>query len=472
MIFTSPLFLFLFLPIVLGVNYYLNTKWSNVFLFITSLAFYYFGERVYVIVMAISIITNYLIAIFISNIPNQKKIFLFLGVLINLGMLVYFKYSAFILSNIQSILDLFRLGTISPKVKDLRLPIGISFFTFQGLSYLVDVYNNKTKAQTNFIRLGLYISLFPQLIAGPIVRYIDINKSINRRRSNFKLRYDGVNRFIIGLAKKVLIANTFALVADGIFDIPMSQLSTVTVWFGAIAYMFQIYFDFSGYSDMAIGLGKMLGFRFMENFRYPYSAKSLQDFWRRWHISLSTWFRDYVYIPLGGSRISVSRTYINLIIVFFLTGMWHGASWNFIIWGLFHGFFLILERVGLADVLERLPSFLRRLYALLVIVVGWVLFRSNDIEHASLYLMKMFVYERESIASLSHLRYFVNNELLICTVVSLMICSPRINHFFLLKYRRHKWLKHMYTSFLLTVYGLSLLYVSAATYNPFIYFRF
>jgi len=353
MLFSYPTFLFGFLPIILTLYFLSPWKAKNAILLTASLFFYAWGESFYVLVMIVSILSNHAFGIRIgrlsSELPNEnkkRKILLAYGVAVNLLLLGWFKYANFLFENINVALNWIDVDPIV--IKDVHLPLGISFFTFQAISYLVDVYRNVTPAQPSRYKLGLYISLFPQLIAGPIVRYHDVAGQIEIRTHSIELFSSGVQRFVFGLAKKMLVANPLGLVADTVFAQSASDLSSPVAWLGIISYSLQIYFDFSGYSDMAIGLGRMFGFRFLENFNYPYISKSIQEFWTRWHISLSTWFRDYLYFPLGGSRCSSTRTYINLIIVFFLCGFWHGASWNFIVWGLIHGFFL--KGHGLEDI--------------------------------------------------------------------------------------------------------------------------
>ena len=379
MVFSSALFLFVFLPLALIGLFLLKRKWQNYFLLIMSLLFYTYGEGFLVLLMISSILINYLLGFTLNYFPKNKKV-LFIGVAINLSGLFFYKYTDFFISNINEVFD--------SKLHYLKvaLPIGISFFTFQSISYLVDVYSERVKYQENPFNLGLYISLFPQLIAGPIVRYKDVNQQITERKINLNKFTKGIKRFIIGLSKKGLIANPMAVIADEVFSLSVNDLSSGVAWLGVLAYTLQIYFDFSGYSDMAIGLGKMLGFDFLENFNFPYVSKSIQEFWRRWHISLSTWFKDYVYIPLGGNRVSNIKIYRNLMIVFFITGFWHGASWNFIVWGLFHGFFIILERNKTIARFLGANSALSHLYTLLIVIIGWVFFRSSDLYYALNYL--------------------------------------------------------------------------------------
>ena len=374
MLFSSPLFLFIFLPLVLCVNFILPSVLRNFFLLIVSLLFYAWGEGIVVIVMMISITFNYFAGVGISvTCRATAKVILVLAVILNILFLGYYKYLNFF----AAMVPLFK--PLMGHSSSIILPLGISFYTFHAISYLVDIYRKGLSAERNPVNLGLYIAFFPQLIAGPIVRYSDVAEQLHERNVDLLRFYDGTIRFIRGLAKKTIIANTLGLIADRVFELNGHDIPTSIAWLGIICYSFQIYYDFSGYSDMAIGLAKMFGFNFRENFDHPYAATSMQDFWRRWHISLSTWFRDYVYIPLGGNRVGNVRTYVNLMVVFILTGLWHGAAWNFVIWGLFHGFFLLLERTQTFRV-ERLPPFAIRLYVVVVGMVGWVLFRSKSLE--------------------------------------------------------------------------------------------
>ena len=469
MVFSSTIFLFIFLPFVLLFNFLLKNRLRNIFLLCCSLFFYSWGEKHLVVLMIGSICINYLIGILINTAwdkKNNAKVFLFLGVFANLGVLVYFKYAGFISDN------LYALGiSDTSNLTNIALPIGVSFFTFQNISYLIDVYRKEVEAQKNLLHLGLYISLFPQLIAGPIVRYVDIQKEIKNRVISTKLFIEGIKRFIRGLGKKVIIANTAALIADKVFLISANDISSQLAWLGIICYSLQIYFDFSGYSDMAIGLGKMLGFNFKENFNYPYISKSIQDFWRRWHISLSTWFRDYLYIPLGGNRKGMLRTYTNLIIVFFITGLWHGASWNFVVWGLFHGSFLLLER----NIKIRLPqglSFLRHIYLLLVVIIGWVFFRAENLSEAWSYLFKMFSF---SIGKDNSPLMYLDNYTVFVLFLGILFAAPL-----------RTWLSNKFDqaieqnsvnlvlrNFLyLLLFMFTVMDLAQTTYNPFIYFRF
>lgn len=389
MVFSSTVFLFLFLPIVLAVNAVLPRESRNLWLLVASLAFYAWGEGLFVLVMIGSIAMNYVYGLLIARNEDRSKAktILALAVVTNLGLLGYYKYANFLAANLS---PLFRSLGLSPiELAPIHLPIGISFFTFHALSYVIDVYRKTAPAQRSPGGMGLYIALFPQLVAGPIIRYGDVAHQLGERSVDLSRFALGTRRFIAGLAKKILLANTFAAVADPIFGLPNSELTPAVAWLGVVCYTLQIYFDFSGYSDMAIGLGHMFGFHFRENFDHPYVARSIRDFWRRWHISLSSWFRDYLYIPLGGGRRSPLRVYFNLVLVFFLCGLWHGPSWTFVAWGLFHGLFLALERLGLERLIARLPWALRHVYVMAAVMIGWTLFRANDFTQALAFLAAM-----------------------------------------------------------------------------------
>jgi alginate O-acetyltransferase complex protein AlgI len=379
MVFSAPIFLFLFLPVVLALYVATPPRGRNLLLLVASLVFYAWGEPRFVLVMLASALVNYAFALGLGA-TRHRRLVLALAIAVNLGLLAVYKYSDFVVTNVDGLLEW--AGMPSIPLPRLALPLGISFFTFHALSYLIDVYREKVPAQKNPLRVALYIALFPQLIAGPIVRYAMIAPEIARRHTTRDDLVSGIERFVVGLGKKVLIANTLATPADAIFGLPPAELSAGLAWFGVVCYTLQIYFDFSGYSDMAIGLARIFGFHFPENFCYPYVSRSLTEFWRRWHISLSTWFRDYLYVPLGGNRHGSARLYRNLLIVFTLCGLWHGASWTFLIWGLYHGAFLVAERVSGARSGRGGWRPLAHAYALLVVMVGWVLFRSPSLGHA------------------------------------------------------------------------------------------
>ena len=382
-----------------------------------------------------------------------------------MGLLFYYKYYDFFIENVNGIFGL------ELPLKNIILPIGISFFTFQIMSYQFDIYLNKVKLQKNPLKLGLYIALFPQLIAGPIVRYSDIEQQIDNRTLSIDYFAEGLKRFIIGLGKKIIIANSFAVVADNIFAMQPSEMSIMLAWGGAIAYTLQIYFDFSGYSDMAIGLGYMLGFKFLENFNYPYIAKTIQDFWRRWHISLSSWFRDYVYIPLGGNR--KGNVYVNLFIVFFVTGLWHGASWNFVLWGLWHGIFLVIERIIKNSKLNtiKLPYIITWAYTMVVVIIGWVMFRAVDMTYAYNYIKVMFGIGNNMFIEPLALKYM--KEYLVIFIIAIILCTPSIKIITnkLEIYNKNFSYILQYVIFIF-IFWISIIYTVTSTYNPFIYFNF
>ena len=471
MVFSSVTFLFLFLPIVLAGYFLLKIEYRNVFLLFASLLFYAAGEPKFVIVMIASIVINYIMGLIIDYSNRSKgvlycKLTLALAVILNLGILFYFKYLGFFTGMLNGILGK------NFEISNIVLPIGISFFTFQGMSYILDLYFGTVKVQKKFVNLALYIALFPQLIAGPIVRYHDINNQIEERNVTLEKFEHGVRRFIVGLAKKVIIANQLGFVADQIFANNPVENYLVTAWVGAICYSFQLYFDFSGYSDMAIGLGKMFGFDFLENFNYPYISKSVTEFWRRWHMSLSTWFRDYLYIPLGGNR--RGNTYLNLFIVFLATGLWHGAAWNFILWGLWHGFFLILEKLlKKKHTGSKLPEFLGWSYTMLIVIFGWVLFRSPDLNFAMEYISVMIgIKEPQNVGYTVF--WYLNNKIIFIIIVAIFASYP-----YKVKFKDSiakisgTYIEVFSTKFaLLVLLFISIMLVMTSTYNPFIYFRF
>lgn len=464
MVFSSTVFLFLFLPLILIIYYnpiVKNRKFRNIFLLLVSLGFYAWGEPVFVFVMMLSIIINWFLALKIDK-NEKKKRYVILAILYNVGLLFVFKYLSFFANNMGL---LFKVDKIT---LNIALPIGISFFTFQMLSYVLDVYFNKAKVQKNLLYVGLYVSLFPQLIAGPIVRYETIANEIETRQENTKDFCDGIYRFVYGLGKKVLISNYVGLVVDNIFvSMNITPISTATAWLGAIAYTLQIYFDFSGYSDMAIGLGKMFGFHFNENFNYPYMAKSITDFWRRWHISLSTWFRDYVYIPLGGNRVSNKRHIFNLFIVWLLTGMWHGANWTFIVWGLFYFILLIMEKK--TNIVQKM-GFFSYIYTMFFVIIGWVIFRSDNFSVLKQYLGYMFGIGSNGIVDSMAIDYIKFSG--IALVVGIIASFP-IGKFIKEKIKINNNIKDILEMiFVVIIFILSILVCIRSTYNPFIYFNF
>ena len=467
MLFSSSVFLWLFLPLVIVLNFFIKREYSNYLLLAASLLFYAWGEPVYVLLMLLSIGLNWCFGMLIEKAPKGRKLLLFLCVVVNLAILGYYKYYNFFANSINALLQ-----TELLPAREISLPIGISFFTFQALSYVIDLYRGDCKLQKNIFDLALYVSFFPQLIAGPIVRYSDIDEQIHNRTTSMEKFAVGLRRFLYGLGKKVIISNCMAELADAIWATPIADLTTVNAWLGAIAYTMQIYYDFSGYSDMAIGLGKIFGFDFLENFNYPYLSRSIQEFWQRWHISLGTWFREYVYIPLGGNRKGKVRTYINLIAVFFLTGMWHGASWNFIAWGLYHGAFQILERLGLKKILEK-HRFLSHCYCLVVVVFGWALFRAGSLMGGLQYILRMIAPWRYGLADMFAAstqwtaRYGV---FLALAVIGSGLIQQLASRFPALEKKwKYGWVE---LAFLCLVFVYCMVLLAAGTYNPFIYFRF
>lgn len=466
MIFSSIPFFFFFFPFFLLIYYLIPFKYKNIVLLIFSLIFYAWGEPIYILLMIFSSIVDYIIGRMIEKYHNdksRKRIFLIMSIIINISLLGFFKYSDFLINSINSLFH------ISIPLLKLGLPIGISFFTFQTMSYSIDVYRGEIKAEHNFFTFMTYVSMFPQLIAGPIVRYETVSKELYERQINFKNFSNGLMRFMNGLFKKVLIANNV-----GYLWIIMStspQLSVLGAWLGIIAFTLQIYFDFSGYSDMAIGMGKMLGFNYLENFNYPYIAKSITDFWRRWHISLSSWFRDYVYIPLGGSRVNRIINIRNILIVWMLTGLWHGASWNFVLWGLYYGVLLILEKFILKKWIDKLPSIWKHVYTLFLVMIGWLIFAFEDIDLLTNYAKTLFGLNGKIIDS-NFLYYFSNYFIIL--LIAIIFSTPIYNKIEkIFNNKKHFEIK---TIIMIILYTLLLIitisYLVSDTYNPFLYFRF
>ncbi len=470
MVFSSLTFLFGFLPFVLLLYYLVPRSWRNGILFIVSLVFYGWGEPVYILLMLFSTVVDYTCALGVDrNRSNQRKArrFLLASVVINLSLLGFFKYADFVLQSLNS-----WLGTNIPLLS-LALPIGISFYTFQTMSYTIDVYRGDAPVQRNIVSLGAYVTLFPQLIAGPIVRYSTVASQINEREETVDRFGQGVQRFVVGLGKKVLLANNIGLLFDQIKQLPGNQLSLLAAWLGVTAFALQVYFDFSGYSDMAIGLGKMFGFTFLENFNYPFMAQSITEFWRRWHISLGTWFRDYVYIPLGGSRRSEAITYRNLAVVWLLTGLWHGASWNFVFWGAYFAGFLMVEKAFLLAWLQRLPRLFRHVYALGATAFSWVLFAFEDWPSIRQFWQAMLGRGSGGSITPTDLYLLTNYGLLLVILVLAATPIPRQAVQRLLTVDRHPRLAELlYPAFIALVLGLSTAYLVDASYNPFLYFRF
>lgn len=468
MVFSSLLFMFVFLPLIIFI-YYISPRFlRNLILIIASLIFYAWGEPIYIGIMLFTAVFDFTNGLLIEKFREKKSIsrMVLIGSLtVNLGILSFFKYYGFFASNINSFFHL------NLAFSNLPLPLGISFYSFQSMSYVVDVYLGKVKAQKNVIVYGTFVTMFPQLVAGPIVKYVDISKQIEKRKESLNLFGEGAELFILGLAKKVLLGNNIGALWSTIKALPMTEISTASAWIGIISFTFQIYFDFSGYSDMAMGLGKMFGFHLVQNFNYPYTSKSITEFWRRWHMSLGSWFREYVYIPLGGNRSGRIKQYRNLFVVWFLTGLWHGANWNFIFWGLYFGAFVTIEKIFLLKWLNNKPTFISHVYTILVVIVGWVFFEFENMIQGISFLKIMFGIGTYSFVDSRAIYYLYTNIILF---VILAICSTPI-------------LKNVMSSIkekinLVGVLAVPIAYIIILffctaylvnqSYNPFLYFRF
>lgn len=468
MLFSSIVFLFSFFPAVMILYYLLPVRFRNVILLLASLVFYAWGEPVYLFLMLLSILFNYFSGLDIArNLQDKRaaKRSLVFNLIINLAVLGFFKYEGFVLDTLNGILP------VHISYHALPLPIGISFYTFQILSYIIDVYRGNVKVQTNLPNFALYVTMFPQLIAGPIVQYADVDEQLASREISRTKFGEGSMYFIRGLAKKVLLANTSGMIFTEVSGLAKDNIAVMTAWLGAFAYMFQIYFDFSGYSDMAIGLGKMFGFEFNMNFNYPYVSKSITEFWRRWHISLSSWFRDYVYIPLGGNRVSKIKHIRNLLIVWFLTGLWHGAAWNFVAWGLYYGVILIIEKYLLSPVLDRLPDVVRHIYSIVLVVIGWVLFFSSSFGQAADYIRVMFGAGAHGFADRESMYLLTSN--LILWLILIFGSTPLVHFRYEHMLRSKKWNTTIINSVVYAaLFIVCIAYLVTETYNPFLYFRF
>ncbi len=463
MLFNSFTFLHFFLPVFLAI-YFLakEIRTRNIILLIFSLIFYAWGEEELVVLLLLSAVVDFYASKIIRD--GKKQLGLAISMTFNLGILFFFKYLDFFIGNMNAL-----IGT---EIEDLNidLPIGISFFTFQTMSYTIDVYRGKIKASDDFLDFATYVCMFPQLIAGPIVRYADIGKQLKERSSNWANINKGTERFLIGLAKKLLIANYFALIADDVFNYHVSTISFFDAWLGIIAYTLQIYFDFTAYTDMAIGLGLILGFHFPENFNYPYISTSIRGFWRRWHMTMSFWFRDYVYISLGGNQVSQYRIYLNLFVVFVVTGLWHGASWNFVVWGLIHGIVIIAER-SFPQFFKRIPRIIQWLYTIMVVIIAWVFFRAKTLPEALTYVYKMFSFDMNYDAFFR--QYLIDGKFVIMIILGFVLCTPLVWNKILKPLQNVSTLgKGAYHLLLLGLFALSIIYLSSASYDPFIYFRF
>lgn len=468
MLFSSVIFLFKFLPIVLVLYYILPKAFRNVILLLASLIFYAWGEPVYILLMILSILFNYVSGLDIARNLEDKQSArrsLIFNIVVNVALLGFFKYEGFLIDSLNGILP-FKIS-----YQALPLPIGISFYTFQILSYIIDVYRGNVKVQKNILHFALYVTMFPQLIAGPIVQYADVAEQLVRRTISWEKFGDGCMYFIRGLSKKVLLANTSGMIFNEVSLMETSQISVMTSWLGAFAYMFQIYFDFSGYSDMAVGLGKMFGFEFCKNFDYPYISRSITEFWRRWHMSLSQWFRDYIYIPLGGNRVSTGKHLRNLLVVWFLTGLWHGAAWNFVAWGIYYGLLLIVEKYVLNHVLDMIPGVIRHLYSILFVLMGWVLFFSPSLGSALSYISMMFGFGNRVFIDRQAMYFIVSNMSL---WILLMVGSTPVVHsvYQMVLKKGNKIGAIVNGAVYVGLFVLCIAYLVTETYNPFLYFRF
>ena len=466
MVFSGLTFLQCFLPAVLLAYFMVGRTLKNLVLFIFSLLFYSWGEPIYVILMIFSTILDYSCGQVVDHYRNspKAKIGLYISIIVNLSLLCFFKYTDFFINTIN---DLFKC---SIPLLNLPLPIGISFYTFQTMSYTIDVYRGDAKVQNNIISFGAYVTLFPQLIAGPIVRYQDVADQLDERKLSYDKFAEGVKRFTIGLGKKVLLANNIGLLWNNICNSDLTNLSLLSSWLGIIAFAFQIYFDFSGYSDMAIGLGKMIGFDFVENFDHPYQSTSITEFWRRWHISMGSWFRDYLYIPLGGNRKGLKLQIRNILIVWLLTGLWHGASWNYVLWGLFYGIILTIEKLFLLKVLKKAPKILAHFYTLSCILIGWVLFSFEDLSSGLTYLKIMFCSNKiiDNVALYNLASYLP--LLIICAIFSTDIINKLYQR--IEKKCNEKAMTFIDIFVMVIILVLSIAYIISGSYNPFLYFRF
>lgn len=470
MLFSSLTFLMVFLPCTLALYYIVPDRFKNMVMLIASLIFYAWGEPVYIILMMLSIALNYVCGINLGEKEDdltEKKKSLIFAVVVNLLILGFFKYYGFLVDSINSILP------VNLPYRELPLPIGISFYTFQAISYIVDVYRGNAKVQRNLLNFALYICMFPQLIAGPIVRYVDIEVQLRKREISIYKFGNGAKIFIVGLAKKVILANCIGGIFHEISGLQMGSFSVLTAWVGCISYALQIYFDFSGYSDMAVGLGRMFGFEFRKNFDYPYVSKSITEFWRRWHISLSTWFKEYVYIPLGGNRFGMARQIENILIVWMLTGMWHGAAWNFILWGLYYGILLILEKFVWGDKVQRLPVFVQHVYAMICILIGWVFFFSPSVGYAFDYIGTMFgiggsvFFDKQGF-------FFIFSNYLLLVIAVLGSCATGAGILKTISMRiQNGKVRTLVVGISYTVLlFITLAYLVTESFNPFLYFRF
>ena len=480
MVFSTSIFIYLFLPITLIIYYLAPKKGKNLIILLSGLLFYSWGEPIYVIVMLISTMIDYFAGLIMNHFEGRKvprRICLIVSIVMNLGLLGIFKYSGFIAENINAIagtqlIDINNMNFFGIEYLPMNmLPIGISFFTFQSMSYTIDLYLGNVKVQKNPISFAAFVTLFPQIVAGPIVRYDDVAKELDDRSITIDLIYDGIIKFIIGLSKKVLIANSIGALWTSIKATDIANVSVVSSWLGILAFTFQIYFDFSGYSDMAVGLGKMMGFNFPKNFDYPYLSKSISEFWRRWHITLGAWFKSYVYIPLGGNRKGMARTIFNLAVTWFLTGVWHGASWNFILWGTLYGVVIILEKLFLGKLLDKIPDIFGHIYTMLLVILGWVLFDTADLPTAGAYIAKMFGFGGgafiDSTAMYQIATYGIT--FIICIIGCTNLPKLAVEA---LKKKSAVLVNYVGIAVMTGMFIICAAYLVDQTYNPFLYFNF
>ena len=470
MVFSSLTFLYIFLPVTLVIYYIVPKQLRNLFILISGLFFYAWGEPIYVFVLIASTMIDYFAGLVIYKAGDRqalRKLALIVSMVMNLSLLGFFKYSNFIIENINNI-----FGTHYGSPTSL-LPIGISFFTFQSMSYTIDLYRKNISVQKNPITFAAFVTLFPQIVAGPIVRYEDVAAELDERVIDIDLIWDGILRFAVGLGKKVLIANNIGVVWTNVKAMDLSELPVATAWLGIAAYTLQIYFDFSGYSDMAIGLGKMLGFHFPENFNYPYISKSITEFWRRWHISLSSWFKEYVYIPLGGNRCKIAKQIRNILVVWMLTGIWHGANWNYVLWGCYYGALLLIEKLVLKKVLNRLPGIIQRIYTMFFVVIGWIIFKCEDMAYGISYLKAMFGGFGQGLWNNETIYLLGNYAVLFVLAILGSTMLPKKAAGVVLGGRKRTWAENViYIAFYAVIFFVSVAYLVDATYNPFLYFRF
>jgi len=480
-VFSSAIFVFYFLPCVL-IAYLLvagrlrNTL-GNLVLLVSSLVFYAWGEAHYFGLLMATVLLNYLVGLVLAQLEGRpRQVALGIGLSANLAILGYYKYAGLVVNTFLAVFV--HRGVPGETFEPPRLPLGISFFVFHSMSYLIDIYRKETRVERNPLYLTLYITLFSQLVAGPILRFMDVADQIRNRRHSLSGVARGASEFVIGLAQKVLIANNVAIAADAVFRVPAQNLSPAAAWFGILAYALQIYFDFAGYSHMAVGLGRICGFEFADNFNFPYASQSVTEFWRRWHMTLSTWFRDYLYIPLGGNRLGPRRTAFNLFTVFFLCGLWHGAAWQFIVWGLFHGALLSVERFGLGRTLERIPRVFRHVYTIVAVLIGWVFFRADNLSHATSFLASMFGLSRGIEFQYDFAR-FAQKDVLLCCFLGIVGSGPwmmKVVDFFRKKLEVQSflplWFEFGRTVTVISLLALSLVSIASGSLNPFIYFRF